>query len=1605
MAKSKNGHTNGASGASELPAAGPTDDLGAVALPSSADDAVDAVDAGQRLSVKKTLRGRRILVTGTTGFLGKVFVSMLLHEHSDIDHLYLLIRSSSQQGAENRFYNEIAASGAFEPIRERHGADTLEWLQSKITILCGDITDELLGVEEDQARAISEKLDLIVNSAGLTNFNPNLRHALEINTLSHKNLLAFSRLGGSRAKVMHVSTCFVAGRVDGQSYEVVPDETHYPNYDDLQVPYDPEREVADCFAMVEHVEALAEDQERTSLFTRQARDLMRKRNLNPEDDEHLQRVLDEVKKKWIRDQLSQDGRQRADHWGWVNIYTYTKSLGERLLAKNAGDVDFTIFRPAVIESSLSFPVEGWNEGINTTAPIIYLSYKGHRFIPTRDEVSLDVIPVDTVAGAMLAICAALIEGRAKKVYHCGSSHLAPLSMNRLIELTTLAVRKVYDRRSRMPQWQKLVLKSLDSIPVAPNRFNTLSAPGLARAARGFGGLLKKVPTRQMGGVGKAIDVVHGMTRQAEKLATVGEKIFELFMPFIYENIYTFRCDNLLELRAQLVDEEVATYGCRVEDIDWRHYWIKVHVPGLDKHVFPQLEAKLRESNRDVYTFKDLVELFDSSTKNFADEVAFQHHAGGIVERYTYADVREHALRAANALRSYGAGPGTAVLLVSENRPQWGMAYFGILKAGGVAVPVDPDSNAEQIANLVASSRAQVVVMSNKVKYRLDASLPAALENAGVEPALVTLPQLFALALPAPDTIVDSPQLPETALVHPGADLASLIFTSGTTGVPKGVMLTHKNFAALLASLEGLFRIGDRDGFLSVLPLHHTFEFTAGFLMPFSKGSTVTYLEELSGEELRAAMTSTRVTSLIGVPALWQLLHRRIEAQLDEQGPAIRWLFDQLVAFNRRLRDRTGMNFGPTLFAPIHAAFGNRMRYMISGGASLPEDVLKTFYGLGFNLYEGYGLTEAAPVLTVNRPDRGLLPGSVGQPLDGIEIEIRNPDKDGVGEIVARGDNVMLGYLDRPEDTERALEDGWLRTGDLGKLDRKGNLTIVGRSKEVIITSGGKNVYPDELEEIYGRCPDALELAVVGLPDGQGSERVAALVRPDVVDDATAEDIASVRQSIRDWIRVEGARVASHNRIQVLRFWDEEFPRTPTRKVKRKEVVAILERLVAADAENREDDSAAEEATWGWLDHAIAGLAGVDPATVAFGTHFQDDLGFDSLMVVELASILESRDLHVTTDQLSRVETVGQLRDLLDSPGTAVALAPRERSILDEVQEIRVPEPIANAGKGLLYAGQMWAYDDFYDVDVYGRGNIPYHNPNVIVVANHSSHLDMGLVKYALGDFGRDIRALAAADYFFSNTARKTYFKHFTNLIPVERSGSVETSLGPARQALQSGETLLMFPEGTRSTDGKLRPFRRGLGYLVAEQRVDILPVWIEGTYRALPKGQSLPSLTTRHLKVRIGKPVRSNEVLRELAEFSGTDLYQAISDRAHKAVEELSMVGHENDRDETVAPLFAELSEKFEQDQVDEQVTFYFTLGKVDDLKWTVIVDPENCDIRMGKPSGGQADCVVKTSPELFRKIVQESYIPSFDEFMDGTIKTNSPDLLMQFQSVFRLQG
>src|SRR5688572_12052067 len=464
---------------------------------------------------------------------------------------------------------------------------------------------------------------------------------------------------------------------------------------------------------------------------------------------------------------------------------------------------------------------------------------------------------------------------------------------------------------------------------------------------------------------------------------------------------------------------------------------------------------------------------------------------GRKEQYTFEDVRELTLRAAGFFAKNGIQQGDRVILFSNNMPEWGMTYFGILKAGATAIPIDPASSVAEIVNFARAGEASAIVISPKLAEE-NIDLAEKLLDAGIEVKVWTFSEIYEMQTEAEEARRSS-LLPSKILSN---SVASLIFTSGTTGTPKAVMLSHKNFVNMISMLSSVLEMDTTDGVLSVLPMHHTFEFSAGFLTPFSNGTQITYLDELTAEELSHAIENGHVTGMVGVPALWEMLHRRIKTRLRERGDWIADLADNVIEFNAWIRDNTPFNLGPIVFFPIHQGMGGKMRYLISGGSALSEKVQKDLHGLGFTVLEGYGLTESSPVLTVSRPGNKLLRGSVGKPLPGVEVRIDNPDDNGVGEVVARGQNIMLGYYNNEEATEAVLQDRWLRTGDLGRIDADGNLFIVGRSKDVIIDSNGKNIYPDEIEDIYGRSGFIKEMSAVGLPDHDGGEKIASLVVPD-----------------------------------------------------------------------------------------------------------------------------------------------------------------------------------------------------------------------------------------------------------------------------------------------------------------------------------------------------------------------------------------------------------------------------------------------------------------------------------------------------------------------------
>ncbi|HEX8163766.1 MAG TPA: AMP-binding protein [Pyrinomonadaceae bacterium] len=1434
-----------------------------------------------KLSPTEIYRGRKILIIGSTGFLGKVTLSMLLHRFPVVEKVYVTVRARSLEESHTRFWNNVITAPPFDPLRERYGSAFEGFIKDKVEIVGGDIGEDRLGFTEEEAGRVAADVDVVINSAGNVTFNPTLESALRTNVVGTQNVIAFAKRM-RRPALIHVSTCFVAGNRSGPVWESDPVVGYFPRRDELPgVEFHVEQEIRDCAKLAERVRDEARDAMQAARFREAARKRLVEEGRDPDDLDSMGLAVARERKVWTRERLTDLGIERAEWWGWPNIYTYTKSLGEQLVAMEDGIVR-AIVRPSIVESAAQYPFPGWNEGFTTTAPLIFIALKGQTQIPVNEKLILDITPVDQVAAVMLAVSAEAIAGEPRLVYQAATGDANPNDMKRIVGMVGLYKRKHFSEKETGFTIVNEIAARMETKPVTPAYFEKASTPMFNAVAKRASKLLDEARPRWGGGrLADWIDQAKKTVDRVEEVTRETKEAFELFRPFMVENAYVFRADNVRSLFSRVRKDEQQLLPWHPEKLDWYDYWMHVHFPGLKKWVFPQLEEDMRAVEKRVYTYRDLLELFETSTKRFSTRVAMRIERDGRKEQYTYADLHELATRAAAFFVGEGVRHNERVVLLSNNAPEWGMAYFGVLKAGATCVPVDPESLTGEVVNFARASEAVGLVVSEEMSEK-HPDLAARLAEEGLGSTRVwKFGEVFALP-PEEEERERASLLPARV---PAQTVASLIFTSGTTGQPKGVMLTHKNFTNMVSMLASVFDMKTTDGVLSVLPLHHTFEFSTGFLTPLSRGAQITYLPELSSEELTRAIKNGHVTGMVGVPALWELLHRRIKSRLNERAKWVGDTAEVLIRANSWVRDNTPLNFGQIVFRPIHAGLGGRIRYLISGGSALNDKIKKDFHGLGFTILEGYGLTEASPVLTVTRPQNSLVAGSVGRPVPGVEVKILDADAAGIGEVVARGPNVMLGYFNNKDATESVLRNRWLYTGDLGRLDDEGNLYLVGRSKDIIVDTNGKNVYPDEIEDLYSDSPFVKELSVVGLPDGIG-EKVASMVVPDYDHDITLQR-DEVRRRVEEHFKDVSSTLPFFKRVKVLHFSDDELPRTATRKVKRREVVRMMQALEQGQRTLSAGEERAERGS-GWLLDIVAQVSNRPPSEVSLDTRL-GDLGFDSLMFVELATAIEQAGGALKSpDTLNQVQDVRELLSVVERKRAEARRDDASRRRAEEVrredEEIYIPSLVRTVGNRGLDVLQRAFYDKFLHTKIEGGTNVPAHT-NFIVVANHASHLDMGLVKSALGEQGKDLVALAAADYFFDNKYKRAYMDNFTNLVPMERSGSLRKSLRHALSFLERGYNALVFPEGTRSVTGEIVDFKPVLGFLALTARTGILPVYLRGTYEALPKGSNM--LRSRDIGARIGRFITVEELEAMTKGVPKSEGYRLIASYARHRIENL----------------------------------------------------------------------------------------------------------------------
>ena len=1547
------------------------------------------------LSVAKNLSGLRILLIGGTGFLGKVWLSLVLKRFPDIGHIYLIVRSRQRsdgtirQSHELRFWSEVATSPALNPLREGRSAKKFQsFINEKITVLDGDVTRPFGGISDEIRDEIRGKVDVLVNSSGVVDFNPPLDKSLEVNAFGMQNLVALAKDLGD-IPFMHTSTCYVAGDRTGQVDEINPLSFPFPKADELALEHwDPEREIAECMEMVRHAKTRATDAFRQSDFLDTARNNLKKKG-EPTRGSALEDELKSVKRKWIEKQLVDEGTERAQFWGWHNIYTYTKSIGEQILC-NAG-LRFTIVRPAVIESSVEFPLRGWNEGINTSAPLIYLINQGPLGVPAGEDSVLDVIPVDQVAYGMVLSLAELMEGTHKVVYQYGSSDTMPLKMYRLIELVSL--------HKRMYQREKgglsgMIQQRIEAVPISVLTYKNTGPKVRSKQIRGFSKYLKPFAGGALSSiVDPALDSLEGLAKGLDITA----KITDQFVPFTATHNYRFSTLHTKHAYERLSEEEQKLLPWQPHNIDWHDYLLNIHCPGLVENVFPLIEDKKKKEKKPLRHYDHLLDLLDEVAERYEHIPALMRtHEEGF-SRISFRDFRKMAFGVAETLRREGVSFGDRILISAENHPHWAIVYFGIISLGAIAVPLDVALTPPQALIIEASANAKMALFD--------------------EEAVSAFGHVLEVPIWDLHKIVEESALVETLSERPSLEvdsIASILYTSGTTGDPKGVMLSHGNFTAMLGSLGQIFSMSSQDRVLSVLPLHHTFEFSCGLLMPLSQGTGIIYLDEITGDRLSYGLREGQVTAMVGVPALWQLLERRIKTQISERGTLFEALVDAGLELNRRMGKSTKLDLGKLFFAPIHNRLGGNIRYLVSGGAALPPDTHKFYSGLGLHLSEGYGLTEAAPVLTFAKGGPGVKSGTVGKSIPGVKVKIMNPDESGIGEVWAKGSNIMQGYFNNPDATQQSIEEeGWLRTGDMGKIDHNDRLQLVGRAKEVVVTAAGENIYLDDVENTIGNIRYIKEYVLVGISDNRGGERLGMLAVLDEEGNDNGEKLSKKELQLegQDAIKKAVDKLPQFQRPAVIHMVDADLPRTRTRKIKRKESRQILEKIIIATAVVSKDKSS--EGVSVTIVKAIASVTGSKVGDIHSATMLREDLGFDSLMAVELASVLSNIGKgRFDADDIAKCETISDLVDLVGLKGE---MTQEEK----EDEKKVIPELIAQPLKAALGMAQYEFYGSVMKTRVIGQANIPQNRP-VIVVSNHCSHLDMGLVKYALGKYGRKLVALAAKDYFFEgNPWVVAYFEQLTNLEPIDRQRGYRASLRQAIEVVDGGNIVLLFPEGTRRIDGVIGEFKPLVGQLALETDVDILPLFLDGTFESMPKGAILPK--RRSVTVHIGSPI-STKLLKTHVQNKRISQSARIAARmAQHAVESLrdgttfnftqknaadwvARLELQNiKKQDPVDAIKSDLQTRFDPQRVKKSLTWYFTLDGTTGPRFHVEISKETISIKEGKPAGS-ADCVVKTSVEMLRKIVQEGYTPAPPEFMSGSIKTNQIPLLIELQTVFNLK-
>ena len=787
--------------------------------------------------------------------------------------------------------------------------------------------------------------------------------------------------------------------------------------------------------------------------------------------------------------------------------------------------------------------------------------------------------------------------------------------------------------------------------------------------------------------------------------------------------------------------------------------------------------------------------------------------------WSYERLWRESGQVATLLQRRGLSRGDQVIVWGPNCPQWVLVFFGCMRAGVVAVPLDLRSAPDYVERVISRITPKLAFTSRFTpKGDVDLGLPE-----------ITFEQLE-------NEIHDLPE-PQHVEIEPD-DLAEIMFTSGTTGDPKGVMLTHRNLTANLEGITQYITCDTSSRLLSILPLSHMYEQMGGLLTVLHFGASVTYPTSRQPTVLARTMRERQITTMLLVPQGLELLMNGIEREVRRQGKGALW--DKLL----KIAERTPYPFRRRLFGRVHKQFGGKLDFIVSGGAALDPELGRKWELMGVKIVQGYGATEASPVIS-NHTLAERRPDSVGRPLPNVEVKLSDD-----GEILVRGDSISPGYWNSPEQTAAAFEGDWYMTGDLGYFDDEDFLHIRGRMKDMIVLPSGQNVYPDDIQAVLNRHTNVTDSAVVGLqPTRGGSVEVHAALILDGADDA---------EPIVTWANDQ---LAEQQRVRGYTVWPEEdFPRTHTLKVKKPQLIEMLENGVQAEASASPSTSSSSPRDGSReLVDIVSEVAVVDAADITPDMTLGDDLNLDSLGRVEMLSAIEA-DLGVYLDesQIGPETTITHLQTILEEGASnpPVTSFP-EWGMRWWCRMVR----------GFIQRGLMFPVLKLpYGMRVAGRENLRDLEGPVLFASNHSLGLDNALIIEAIPNHWRRRLAIAGAARLWKNPVLWVVNPLLGNGFPLAQEGAVRPSLENMGKIIDNGWSVLIYPEGQLTIGGPIKPFMNGTGLVAVEGRLPVVPLKLHIDRLGSPS--RFPIFKRGSVEIRFGEPLKFSP---------GTDYQEATS--------------------------------------------------------------------------------------------------------------------------------